>query len=114
MLLSDFRSHPYGIDFVERLNKQVTHRATRQGTRGKNMSYASREDLMMQAAVTHVHRGGLHPLKPTCMGSSGSHETLRYNPLLVNQIARIPDHAAAASVPTSSAPGNGEVDAVVE
>ncbi|CAK0820927.1 unnamed protein product [Prorocentrum cordatum] len=112
-LLADFRSHPYGIDFIERPNKQMTHKNTK-STSGKNMSYACREDFLQQAAAVHQHRGGSHPLKARCGQQASKQETVRYNPLLASYIAGAHSDACGDVLPVLDSGGDVDADAIVE
>lgn len=61
---TDFSSHTYSVDLVERLHSDVTHNITKR-TGGKNFANLSREALLRQACVVHTARGGQHPQKAT-------------------------------------------------
>ena len=118
-LAADFRSLPYSTDLIERLNAEVT-RATPVRSRGRSFNHASRESLLRQLLVTHVSRGGKHPLTSEAMSPTATKEICTASPLLpvqdvaparlpttrppdAGQLVRYSDQSPAAVLPASSA-----------
>lgn len=102
ILTSDFNSHAYGTDLVERLNAELTSRHPRRAP-ARAMANAARESLLRQAVVVHRSRGGQDPLAPKSFSKDFDTETAACMPLL--PLADTADATGGAG-PSDSRPGS--------
>lgn len=97
-LASDFRSHAYGIDFVERLNSELTAGHCRRGP-SRNMTNAARESIVAQLGAVHRHHGGRDPLAPGSLVNGAQEEAIRCMPLLAGGSCMLPGSSAQPARP---------------
>ena len=62
-LFGDFRSHPYGVDIIERLNSELTAGHPHRAPPRKSVN-AFRHNVLKQSVVIHKSKGGRDPLGP--------------------------------------------------